>query len=280
MKKISSENFIKKIEIELKISKNSPYTLKNYLNYNKNLLIFLKKQPYEINEEDIKRYIIEKIPHYSSASIMLFLSAIKYSYLNILGKDITIKIKRPKRDKKIPLVLSKEEIKTLLDSAKTEKSRLMISLMYSAGLRVSELVNLKIEDIDFEENVGNIKKGKGRKERIFNIPIFLKEDLYKSVEEDRRLDKKYVFNGPKGRLTERNLQKIVKRLAINAGIKKPIHCHTLRHSFATHLLENGIDIRKIQELLGHSDLSTTQIYTHISKKELKKIKSPIDELML
>ncbi len=279
MDKLNTEKFLQKLELELKISKNSFYTIKNYLNYNKSFLNFSKKPPYEITEDDVKKYIVEKIFHYSASSVILFLSAIKYAYFNILEEDITVKIKRPKRDRKIPLVLSKEEIKKLFSSVATEKSKLIIMLMYSSGLRVSELVNLKIKDLDFEENIGRVKKGKGRKERIFNISSFLKNSLLKQAEKQKELKQNYLFTGPNENLTVRNIQKIVNNATLKAGIDKPVHCHTLRHSFATHLLENGVDIRKIQELLGHSSISTTELYTHISTKELKKIKSPIDELL-
>jgi len=153
----------------------------------------------------------------------------------------------------------------------------MISLLYACGFRVSELINLKKENLDFNEKVGYVKQGKGRKDRIFNIPEFLFSKLKNYV--DKKENSNYVFSGRKGKLSERNIQKIVQKAARKAGIEKQVHPHTLRHSFATHLLESGIDIRMIQELLGHADLSTTQIYTHISGEQLKKIKSPIDELM-
>ncbi|HKL23256.1 MAG TPA: tyrosine-type recombinase/integrase, partial [Candidatus Nanoarchaeia archaeon] len=121
---------------------------------------------------------------------------------------------------------------------------------------------------------------KGRKDRIFNIPNFLAVKLKKHVEKQKQFNQTYLFPGRNNKqMSSRNLQKIVKNAAEKAMIKKEVHCHTLRHSFATHLLENEIDIRKIQELLGHADLSTTQIYTHVSTEELKKIKSPIDTLM-
>ena len=188
-------------------------------------------------------------------------------------------IKRPKKEKKIPSVLTKEEVRKLIDSINAKKSKLMVSLMYACGFRVSELVNLKIRDLNFEEKTGSVRQGKGKKDRVFNIPEFLLEDLKNQAEIQKEQQKEHLFTGPKGRLSERNLQKIISSAAKRIGINKDVHCHTLRHSFATHLLENGVDIRKIQELLGHSDLSTTQIYTHISREELKKIKSPIEEIM-
>ena len=151
--------------------------------------------------------------------------------------------------------------------------------MYACGMRVSELINLKIKDLDFDEKTGQIKQAKGKKDRTFNIPSFLINDLKEQAQNQNKKNKEYLFTGPNGKLSPRNLQKIVSLAGKKAGIKKEVHCHTLRHSFATHLLENGVDIRKIQELLGHADLSTTQIYTHISTEELKKIKSPLDELM-
>ena len=276
---MNSEDFLKKLEVELKISKNSPHTIKNYLQINENLLNFSKKQPEKVDEDDVKLFIAKNMEDSSAASIILFLSAIKYAYLGILKKDITQNIKRPKRDKKIPSVLTKEEVKKIIGSFDTKKSKLMISLMYACGFRVSELINLKLNDINFEERIGYVKQGKGRKDRLFNIPDFLFKDLKKQVESQKKQNKEYLFTGPKGKLSSRNLQKIIQKAAVRAGIKKDVHCHTLRHSFATHLLENGTDIRKIQELLGHSNLATTQIYTHISTEELKKIKSPIDSLI-
>jgi integrase/recombinase XerD len=276
---MDKEEFLKKLEIELKISKNSDYTLRNYTNCNRKFLESFKKTPEEITEDDLKSYLAENLSNTSSSTLIVFLSAIRYSFSNILHKDITLNVKRPKKEKRIPTVLTKEEVKTLISSIDTKKSKLMVSFMYACGFRVSELVNLKVKDLNFEEKVGNVRQGKGKKDRVFNIPDFLLEDLKVQVEKQREDKKEYLFSGPKEKLSERNLQKIISKAGKRAGIKKDVHCHTLRHSFATHLLENGVDIRKIQELLGHADLSTTQIYTHISREELKKIKSPIDEVM-
>lgn len=276
---MKKEEFLKKLEIELKISKNSEYTLRNYLAMNLQLLDFFGKKPDDLAEDDIKLYISENLSKRASSSIILFLSAVKYAYLNILKKDITAGIKRPKKEKKLPVVLTKNEVKKMIDSLDARKSKLMISLMYACGMRVSEITNLKNSDFNFDEMTGYVRQGKGKKDRIFNIPKFLFDDLKQQAEKQKEKNREFLFTGPKGRLSSRNIQKIVSSASRRAGIKKDVHCHTLRHSFATHLLENDVDIRKIQELLGHADLSTTQIYTHVSKEELKKIKSPLDELM-
>jgi len=273
------KDFLKKLEIELKISKNSNYTLRNYLNANSSLLDFIKKNPEEMTTTDVKSYMAEKLSDKAPSSIILFLSAIKYAYLNILDEDITKKIKRPKRETKIPVVLTQEEVKKLLSVLKSRKSHLIISLIYACGMRVSEIVSFKIRDLNFEEEVGFIRNAKGKKDRIFNIPKVLVSALREQVTEQEKKKEVLLFNSYKGSLSSRNIQKIVKRAAKRAGIKKDVHPHTLRHSFATHLLEDGVDIRKIQELLGHSNLATTQIYTHISTKELKKISSPLDKLI-
>ena len=277
---MNKEEFLKKLEVELKISKNSSHTLRNYLDYNSKLLDFAKKNPETVNEDDLKLFMSEKLSNKASSSIIVFLSAIKYAYSNIFGKDITVKIKRPKKEKRIPEVLTKDEIKKLLDSMSNKKSKLIVSLMYACGMRVSEILNLKISDLDFDNKTGNIRQGKGKKDRIFNIPQFLAKDLKKQAEEQREKEKIFLFTGPKGPLSSRNIQKIVALASEKAGIKKDVHPHTLRHSFATHLLESGIDIRYIQVLLGHSSISTTEIYTHISRGMLKNIKSPLDELMM
>jgi integrase/recombinase XerD len=275
---MNRQEFLKKLEIELKISKNSIYTIKNYLKANERLFEFTRKEPEQITNDDVKMFMAENLSDRASSSIILFLSAIKYAFLSILQKDVTSSIKRPKKEKRIPTVLTKDEIKKLLNILDTKKSKLMISLMYACGFRVSELTNLKVEDLNFEEKIGHIRQAKGRKDRIFNIPSFLHEELKSQAKDQEKEGEGHLFPGRKGKMSTRNLQKMVSAAAKKAEIKKDVHCHTLRHSFATHLLENNIDIRKIQELLGHADLSTTQIYTHISTEELKKIPSPIDSL--
>lgn len=276
---MQKEEFLKKLQTELKISKNSDYTIRNYLLANSALLDFANKLPEQIDIDDIKNFMAENFSDKSASYVILFLSAVKYAYSNIFGKDITAGIKRPKKEKKIPAVLTKDEVKNLLSAITNKKSKLMITLIYACGFRVSELINIKIKDLDFDEKVGHVRQAKGKKDRIFNIPEFLFKDLEEQSEKQKSQQQEYLFSGPKNKLSSRNIQKIVRKATVRADIKKQVHPHTLRHSFATHLLENGVDIRHIQTLLGHSSISTTELYTHISKETIKKIPSPIDSLM-
>lgn len=175
----------------------------------------------------------------------------------------------------MPTVLTKDEIKILLDAADNKKHRLLLEFLYATGMRVSECVNLKIIDLDLEEKMGRVIAGKGKKDRH----IILSETLIKNLQEylsTKKKDSDYVFTGHKGHLSVRMAQRIVTNAAKKAGIKRRVFAHALRSSFATHLLEAGTDIRIIQTLLGHADLSTTQKYTLVSTQQLKKIKSPLD----
>ncbi len=271
------QEFLNKIRIELLISKNAESTINSYVKASQNLITFTQKQPEEINTDDLKQYLAENLITKASSTIILFLAGIKFAYSNILQKDITLSIKRPRKERQIPCVLTKNEIRSLLGVLR-KKSKLMIGLIYACGLRVSELVNLKIHNLDFNEKVGYVRQSKNKKDRMFNIPNFLFDELKNQCKIQESKGKEYLFTGFKGKLSTRNIQSIVQKATKRAGINKPAHVHTLRHSFATHLLESGVDIRKIQELLGHADLSTTQIYTHISNEELKKVRSPIDVL--
>ena len=272
---MEKDDFLKRLETEIKILKLSHYTLRNYLDFNKQLLEHSKKKPEEIEKQDIKNFLADKMSAKSPSSNIVFMAAIKFAFSNLLGKDPTAGIKRPKKENKIPIVLSKEEITNLINSAGNQKSKFILQLLYSSGLRVSEIVSLKSSDIDLNENIGWVRKGKGRKDRMFILSQKLSKKIKKFLEKNSGWE--YLFS-KKNPLTTRNIQKIVQKAARKAGINKRVHPHTLRHSFATHLLDSGVDIRKIQELLGHSNISTTMIYAHVSATELKKIKSPLDNL--
>lgn len=269
---------LKSLEVELRLRGFSKYTSKVYIYYNSKLLSYIKKSPDEITENDIKEFLAYKMSeNLSNCSMGLIRSAIKFYYSEILGRNIVL-VKTPRGDKKLPVVLSKKEIKDLLDKTENVKHRLLIELLYSTGIRLSECINLKYGDLDLDSKIGFVRKGKGSKDRIFIISDMFKKDLI-SYREDHGFDKDgFIFEVNGRKMSPRGIQHAIKISAERAGIKKDIHVHTLRHSFATHLLENGVDIRKIQLLLGHSNLSTTQIYTQVSSDEIKKIKSPLDVL--
>ena len=205
--------------------------------------------------------------------------AIKF-YLNAIKKDsseiqeVLDNLPNIKREKKLPVILSKKEIESLISSTKNVNHRLIIQIGYSAGLRISEIINLKWQDIDFDRNLIHLKRAKGKKDRIVMLSLKVKESLMNLTPNKEG----YVFlTNRDGKYTQRTIQKIIENAATKVGIRKSISPHTLRHSFATHLLENGTDIRYIRDLLGHSDISTTLIYTKVSNKNIRNIKSPLDD---
>lgn len=270
---------LKKLSTDLKLRGFSQQTLKMYLFYNQKFLEYTKKQPEDLTEDDIKDYLAFKYSDdsLSNASIALIKAAIKFLFTETLGKKFA-DIKTPKKSNKLPVVLNKNEILSLIQKTENMKHKLIIELLYSSGLRLSECVNLKYSNIDLNEGIGWVRSGKGSKDRIFIISEIFKKDLLHYIENTKSNTKSYIFlvNGKK--MSTRGIQYAIKTAAKRAGIEKDVHVHTLRHSFATHLLENGVDIRKIQKLLGHSNLQTTQIYTQVSSEEIKKIKSPLDML--
>lgn len=267
---------LQKLETELKLRAFSPETVRSYLYWNKDFLKNVNKTPDQMTEDDVKEYVAKKLSNGVDAkSIVLIRAALKFFYDEVLGKDI-VKLKTPKISKKLPVVLTKEEIVRLIDAIKNRKHKLIVMLLYSSGLRLSEMLNLKVGDLELEGKIGWVRSGKGSKDRLFLLSEKFIEAI-KGYVQDKE-DSDYIFTGRNGRMTPRNVQKMIKRSIKTAGIEKDVHPHSLRHSLGTHLLEDGVDIRKIQILLGHANLSTTQIYTHVTTEELKKIKNPLDNL--
>ncbi len=270
---------LKKLETEMKLRGFSKQTSKMYLFYNTKFLEYIKKPPEGVDDDDIKEYLAHKMSDHSlsNASIALIKASLKFFYTEILGKNLSL-IKTPKASKKLPVVLTRKEIRDLLDNTENSKHRLLIELLYSTGLRLSECVNLKYSDLDLNDGIGWVRMGKGAKDRIFIISGMFKRDLLEYKEKSGADGKGYIFSMNGKKMSPRGIQHAIKKAAKRAGIEKDVHVHTLRHSFATHLLEDGVDIRKIQTLLGHANLQTTQIYTQVSSEEIKKIKSPLDML--
>lgn len=272
------EDELKKLETELKIRGFSSQTLKAYTIHNHAFLNFAKKEPSLVSEDDLKGYLAYLLSDkkLSPSSVALIRSALLFFYNQVLGKGFS-GIRTPKIQRKNPSVLSRQEIKALISSCQNPKSCLLVKLMYATGLRVSECIGLRVEDLDLEEGICTVKQGKGKKDRITVFPNSILDSLESFLGPDKTSG--YIFQNKQGKaMTSRNVQKIVSSAAKRAGIRKQVTPHKLRHSFATHLLEAGTNIRVIQELLGHSNLQTTQIYTHISRENIRGVKSPLDKL--
>ncbi len=261
---------------ELKIRGFSPRTVAAYTLYTGKFLQECRKPPGRVTEADVKVFLARELDRgLSPQSLNLIRAALRFYFQEVAGKEFQ-RVKTPKAEKKLPVVLSREEVKALLGALENPRHRLLASLLYATGLRVSECAALKVADLDLSERVGWVRKGKGAKDRLFVLPESLREALQKHL---RRHESPWLFPGHNGNhIHPSAIQKTISAAARKASIPKPVTPHTLRHSFATHLLEAGTDIRKIQELLGHANLSTTQRYTQVSAEELKKVRSPLDLL--
>lgn len=273
---VSFENMIK----EMQSQKFSRKTIKSYLFFNKDFIAFCGKPTEQIVYQDILDYtsFLTKEREYSASSINLAISALKFYFGRILQKSFIIEKKRPRKDKRLPKVLNYNEVVGVLSALPNLKHRALLYLAYSGGLRVSEVVRLRIADIDRQRRVIHIRRAKGRKDRY----TLLSDKAYRLLQDYLAAfaPKQWIFEGIgyNQPLSTRTAEKIFKNACREAGIAKDVSIHCLRHSFATHLLEGGTDIRYIQELLGHAHTKTTEIYTHVAKRDFLRMKSPLDRL--
>jgi site-specific recombinase XerD len=264
------------LEQSLKLSNFSRNTVSAYLYYNKDLLRFASnKTPKFICRQDVKDYLESLIDSgRAMATVDLAINALKYYYDGMLNRKFFLGglgIRRPKKEKRLPVVLSKDEIARMIAVEDNIKHKLMIQLLYCSGMRVSELADLCINDIDFGRKLINIRQGKGNKDRNTICSQIVLDNTSKYLLEYQPL--RFLFESyVAGRkLSVRSIQKVVSGAALAAEISKPVSAHTLRHTFATHLLENGVNLRYIQSLLGHARLETTQIYTRVTSDKLLDI---------
>ncbi|MFN4226813.1 MAG: site-specific tyrosine recombinase XerD [Candidatus Ratteibacteria bacterium] len=273
------DKFIDHILIEKNLSHNTATAYKNDLYKFKN---FIEEKRINFNKIDFENFtsfiIFLKRKNYSSTSIVRIISGVRNFYKFLLArglvKNTEINIESPKIEKKLPEVLTEEEVAKLLNLNKVSRKHLrnlaILELFYSSGLRISELCNLKISDIDLDS--GFIKvKGKGNRERICILNRETVEVLKQYLRERRGIDEHLFLNNQNKKISRQSVWKIVKKYAKYAGIEKNVKPHTLRHTFATHLLERGLDLRIVQELLGHKSIATTEIYTHLNRKKIKEI---------
>jgi integrase/recombinase XerD len=264
-------NWRKLIIDECKLKGYSKKTIESYMHHLEKYFES-KKSPRDYLLSLIHRHKSDETVRSAGFAIKFYLKASRDDSQDI--DSVIGKIPNLKREKKLPTILSKEEIERMILATNNLTHRLIMQIGYSAGFRSSEIINLKWSDIDFDRNLIHIKRGKGKKDRV----VMLSEKVKGSLQNFSHERQGYVFVSTRGgKYTQRTIQKIIENTARKIGIKKRISPHTLRHSFATHLLERGTDIRYIRDLLGHSDIGTTLIYTKVSNRDLSKIRSPLDD---
>ncbi len=272
--KLCPESYLQKLELK----KYSNNTVRSYISSFEDFLNYYSDTDInQLNENDIREYIQSMVQEKRSNSyINIAINSIKFYYEIVLGMPNRLyTIERPRAKKKLPSVLSKEDVKQIIENTNNLKHRCVISLLYSAGLRRSELLNLKLTDIDSSRMLIHVMDAKGNKDRYTLLSVNTLKDLRSYFKQWRPSD--YLFESPyRGKYSASSVGKIVVNAAIKAGIKKQVTAHTLRHSFATHLLEAGTDLRYIQLLLGHNSSKTTEIYTHVAKSSFESIKNPLD----
>lgn len=275
MENSAIEHILNQTRDELLLKNYSPKTIKNYTLCIGAFLETQDRLDRSPSDSHIREYLLSlKKRGLSSSTVSLHLNAIKFLYRHVLRSPSRIIIRAPKRSQKLPVVLTRKEIQRILDSTHNTKHRMMIALAYGAGLRVSEVVALRVADVLLDEGTLHIKQAKGQKDRLTLLPEKLVSDLRTVLygKDPHEL----VFESERGgKLSTRTLQVVFSQALKRTGLTKAATFHSLRHSFATHLIENGTSIRFVQELLGHNNIRTTQRYIHLSNPHLKQIQSPL-----
>lgn len=263
----------------LKLKGYSENTVEAYLGHMRRFLTRFNPELGNANVDDIQEYLLTQLESEkkSHAYVNQTISAIKFLYRYVLRLPVPdLEIPRPKREEKLPNVLSKEEVQGIFQATLNLKHRALLMLTYSAGLRVSEVVSLRTQDIDSKRMLIHVRQGKGRKDRYTLLSKSALEVLRLYAKKTKLQEWLFPGEAEGTHLSERTAQKVFNDACNKAGIKKDVSIHSLRHSFATHLLEAGTDLRYIQEILGHKSSKTTEVYTHVTQKDIIRIRSPLD----
>jgi len=272
--RICPEEYLLKLELK----KYANNTAKTYIGMFEGFINYYKHIPLtSLGEKEIRQYLSHQISLGRSDSMLnQIINSIKFYFEIVLGMPNRFyDIERPQKKERLPEVLAKNEIQDILSCTNNIKHKCILSVIYSAGLRVSELINLKVKDIDSARMMIRVENSKGGKDRYTLLSSSLLTELRLYYQQYR--PKEYLFEGLYGNeYTPSSVRKILKKSCAKAGIRKHVKTHTLRHSFATHLLEQGTDLRSIQTLLGHGSINTTEIYTHVANNTMKNIKNPLD----
>ncbi|MBI3180505.1 MAG: tyrosine-type recombinase/integrase [Deltaproteobacteria bacterium] len=272
--------WIETITRELRIRYYQRKTIKSYRIALRGLLSWTSKPPHAITREDVREYLDLLVQAGTSSSWTgSVLAAIRTAFDKMCGRSVTLGLASPRQPKRLPVVLSTHEVLRLLEAAPTLRDKLLLGFMYATGLRVSEVVRLRWRDLDPDRHTISVWQGKGRKDRQVMLPACydgLLRELRRSATPDQFL---FVGHEPRRHLGPRAAQRAMERAVQLAGIGKQAGCHSLRHSFATHMLENGVDVRFIQRLLGHAKLDTTRLYTYVATLKSERVHSPLDDLL-
>lgn len=275
---VTRDEALSKAAEELRLRRYSPRTRKTYLHHLRHFLDASTVRIEDLGTEHARRYLIGLVEAgLSTAYHTQAVSAIRFFFEHVLGRPRpTADVPRPRKERKLPVVLDRSDVLRLLAALDNPKHRALAMVVYSSGLRVSEAVRLRVHDIDAQRSLIRVRGGKGRKDRYTLLSTRALEALRQYARTHRLTD--WLFPGarPGRHLSARSAQHIIAQARTRAGIIAHATPHTLRHSFATHLLESGTDIRYIQQLLGHASTRTTEIYTHVSNRELGRIRSPLD----
>lgn len=270
---------LKILNEEMRLRNFSPKTIDVYIHYNQEFLRFCKKGPREVSHLHIRKYLLHCIEkRYSSSTINLAHNALAFYYGRILRKRVG-DIPYQKREQRVRVFPSPDEIDVMINVLDNPKHKLMLSLLYASGVRVSELVSIKIEDIDLQKRLLKVRQGKGNKDRYTILSMKVVEQI-KNYTPTYSSESNYLFASSDGHITIRTVEEVLKQACHKAKIKNALTPHSLRHSFATHHMEHGTKTEYIQQMLGHKDIRTTRIYEHISTKHLEKIRSPQDNPLI
>lgn len=259
----------------------SQSTLSNYIRKIAQISLHFGCLPEQISDDELTEYLTslaidKRCPSRSSFKHMVY--GLRYYFRHTGQNERAVNLPLLKKEASLPVILNRTELKALFRAPRLLKHRIILTLIYSAGLRRQEAINLKITDIDFERKTIHIRQSKYKKDRIVPLSEYISRGLKKYLDNEKPHN--YLFNGKEadGRYNINGLSWIMREALKRAGIKKPVNLHSLRHSYATHLLEEGVNIVTLKELLGHAEVSTTMIYLHVARCEVVKAHSPLDTL--
>lgn len=282
---MSTIGFFDRVRQEFRLRNYSHQTIKSYLSCLRSFVRhFSPRHPRALNGEDIRGYLVHLMAEkgIAASTVNQVFNALKFLYVKLYHLPYAIgTLPRPRKERKLPDVLNGDEVLRTFRAVKNIKHRTLLMLAYATGLRVGEIVALRVEDIDASRGQIHVLGGKGKKDRYVMFPESMRQELHRYWRRAGLLETGWLFPGarPEHHLSIRSAQTVFSRAVREAGITKPVSFHTLRHSFATHLMEQGTDVLFIQALLGHQSVKTTQMYAHVSTRAIAKLRSPLDNLL-